>query len=116
MQATLCQIVDSQMYVRTLQKLYTWSPSIVLFPSTLAESKMMMFLNAEMPQNVELRNIDKRYFNENDGSGHLQQMALGDEIEPLKVAVEGKFYALCAFSGVSTSAPARCNVPWQAVI
>lgn len=89
---------------------------MVLFPSTLAESKMLMFLNAEMPQNVELRNIDKRYFNENDGSGHLQQMALGDEIEPLKVAVEGKFYALCAFSGVSATKPAHSNVPRQAAL
>lgn len=64
----------------------------------------MMFLQAEMPPNVELRDVDKRHFSESDGSGHLQKMALGDEIEPLKVAVDGKFYALCAFSGVSIPA------------
>ena len=103
-EAVLCQICDSQTYVRTVHKLKVYGPSEILIISTAASPKSKLFSIIE--ENLEeigskLTLLDRRYWAETTGYEYVQSYAFKEDIEAIQVAVTGNYYAVCCIAAVS---------------
>lgn len=101
-EAVLCQICDSQTYVRTVHKLTVFNPSEILFMSTAADpkSKLYSIIEENLPD-VTLTVIDRKYWAETSGHEYVQQLAFVEDVESLKVSLGGNYFAACCFVAVS---------------
>ncbi|KAK5124000.1 hypothetical protein LTR85_002197 [Meristemomyces frigidus] len=102
-EAVLSQISDSQTYVRTIHKLIVYSPSAILIVSTAASPKSKLFSIIEdslddIDSNITL--LDRRYWAETTGLEYIQSLAFTEDVEAIKTAVSGNYYAVCCFAAV----------------
>ena len=105
--AVLCQICDSQTYVRTIHKLMVYSPVEVLIAAGARNvpSKLMSVLEENLDgMDTAVTMLDRRYWTEASGLEYIQQLAFDDDIESIKIAVDGNFFAICCFSAVRINA------------
>jgi len=103
-EAVLCQICDSQTYVRTIHKLKVYSPSEILIVSTAASPKSKLFSIIE--ENLEdigskLTLLDRRYWAESTGHEYIHSLAFKEDVEAIKISVTGNYYAVCCIAAVS---------------
>lgn len=102
-ESVLCQISDSQTYVRTVHKLQVYAPSILLVTNSAAspESKLLSIIKENLAEvDCQLEFIDRRYFAETTGLEYLEQLAFRDDIEAIKVAIGGNYFSVCCFAAV----------------
>ena len=99
-EATLCQISDNQTFVRTIQKLAVYKPTEILFMATATQPKSKLYLIIETNLPYQLTVIDRKYWSETAGVEYIQQLALKQDVEAIKVSVGGNFYATCCFAAV----------------
>ena len=108
-EAALSQICDNQSYVRTIHKLQVMRPSRILFmPSACPPSRystLHSLVQNLMPE-IPVEAIDRSVWSETAGLEYIQELAFKTDIEPLQVAITGKYYATSSFSAVS-------NKCWQ---
>ena len=102
-EAVLCQICDSQTYVKTIHKLRVYGPSEVLIVSTSASPKSKLFSIIE--ENVEVMEskmtlLDRKYWAESAGFDYIKTLALDDDVEAIKLAATGSYYAVCCIAAV----------------
>lgn len=101
--ATLSQICDNQSYVNTIHKMVVAEPSHMVFMSTVCPpsppSILYSMIETKM-QNVELHSLERSAWSEMDGIEYIQNLAFETDIAPIKVAVQGKFYATASFAAV----------------
>ncbi|KAF1996096.1 DNA mismatch repair protein-like protein muts [Amniculicola lignicola CBS 123094] len=102
-EAVLCQICDSQTYVRTIHKLRVYGPSEILIVSTAASPKSKLFSIIE--ENLEvieskLTLLDRRYWAESTGFDYIQSLAFAEDVEAIKISVSGNYYAVCCIAAV----------------
>ncbi|KAF2744082.1 hypothetical protein M011DRAFT_489176 [Sporormia fimetaria CBS 119925] len=102
-EAVLCQICDSQTYVRTLHKLRVHGPSEILIVSTASSPKSKLFSIIE--ENLEvieskLTLLDRRYWAETTGYEYIQSLAFAEDVEAIKISVSGNYYAVCCIAAV----------------
>lgn len=103
-EATLCQVSDSQTYVKTVHKLNIFMPTEVLFMSTMVQPKSKLFSIIEEDLegiDTAIVPVDRRYFAEDTGMTRIQQHALTEDVETIKLAVTGNYFAVCSFAAVS---------------
>ena len=102
-EAVLCQISDNQTYVKTLHKLFCLEPTEVLIMSTAAQpkSKLYSFIESNL-SHIHINPIDRKYWAETTGMDYIQQLAFRQDLEALKVAVEGNYYAICCIAAVGS--------------
>ena len=100
-EAVLCQISDNQTYTRTEQKLRTYEPSEILFMSTSVQPKSNLYLAVEsnLP-NVCINSVDRKFWAETEGLNYIQDLAIKEDLEAIKVSLEGNYYATCCFAAV----------------
>jgi DNA mismatch repair protein MSH4 len=103
-EAVLCQICDSQTYVRTIHKLKVYGPSEILIVSTAASPKSKLFSIIE--ENLEdirskLTLLDRRYWAETAGFEYIQSLAFKEDVEAVNISVTGNYYAVCCIAAVS---------------
>lgn len=102
-EAVLSQICDNQSYVKTTHKLTVFEPSRVLIVSTACppnhKSTLCATIEEELP-GVPIIALDRRYWSETAGLEFIQALAFKEDVEAIKVAIEGNFYATCSFSAV----------------
>ncbi|MCJ1401317.1 MutS protein msh4 [Xylographa trunciseda] len=99
-EATLCQIVDNQTYVKTLHKLQVLDPSTILLPTTAlsqGKSKLYSIIEATLPA-LPITTLDRKYWAETDGAAYIHRLAFREDVEAIKVAVGGNFFATCCFA------------------
>lgn len=105
-EAILCQISDTQTYVRSMQKLQLRSPTQVLMVAPASghvsySSKLPAVLEESMENlNCTLVHVDRRYFAESQGVDYLNQLASPYDVEAIKSAITGNYYAVCCFAAV----------------
>ncbi|KAK5107362.1 hypothetical protein LTR62_001342 [Meristemomyces frigidus] len=102
-EAVLSQISDTQTYVRTIHKLMVFNPSNILIVSNASSPKSKLFsiieeTIAEIRCNLTM--LDRRYWAETTGLEYIQQLAFSEDVEALKTAVSGNYYAVCCFASV----------------
>ena len=105
-EAVLSQISDSQTYVRTIQKLMVFAPSVILVVNTTANPKSKLFSIVE--ENIEefessIVLLDRRYWAETTGLDYIQQLAFAQDVETIKMSVGSNYFAVCCFAAVSPS-------------
>ena len=104
-EAVLCQLCDSQTYVRTVHKLRVYGPSEILIVSTAASPKSKLFSIIE--ENLEvieskLTLLGRRYWAESTGFDYIQCLAFAEDVGAIKVSVAGNYYAVCCIAAVSS--------------
>ena len=102
-EAVLCQISDNQTYVKTIHKLQCFDPTEILVMTTAAQpkSKLYSFIEGNLPY-IRINPIDRKYWTETTGMEYIQQLAFKQDLEALKVAVEGNYYAICCVAAVGS--------------
>lgn len=112
-EAVLSQICDNQSYVKTTHKLTVFEPSRILIVSTACppnhKSSLCATIEEELP-GVPIIALDRKYWSETAGLEFIQALAFKEDVEAIKVAIEGNFYATCSFSAVgpaNESKPAK---------
>jgi DNA mismatch repair protein MSH4 len=111
-EAVLCQIADSQTYVKTLHKLHVFEPSEILFPrvtNALQKSKLLQVLEASVDVVAPVYAIARKYWDEVDGAQQIETLAFKEDVQAVKVSVDHSFYASCCFAAVRASP----FVPWS---
>ncbi|WEW61371.1 MutS protein msh4 [Emydomyces testavorans] len=102
-EAVLCQICDSQTYARTIQKLAVLDPTEILFMRTAKEprSKLYSIVEENLPQ-LTITATDRRYWAEKTGHEYVEQLAFKDDLESIKISLEGNYFAACCLAAALT--------------
>ncbi|KAM6534151.1 MutS protein msh4 [Fusarium falciforme] len=100
-EAIISQICDNQSYIKTIHALQMFAPSRILFMSTACppnKPSSLYSLVTDLVQETQVGAQDRSAWSESDGLECINNLAFKDDIEPLKVATQGKFYALSSFA------------------
>ncbi|KAH7150268.1 muts domain V-domain-containing protein [Dactylonectria estremocensis] len=100
-EVVLSQICDNQSFVKTIHKIQISAPSHILFMASAcppnAPSTLYSLVQDLVPE-AQADTLDRSAWSETDGLEYIQNLAFKDDIEPLKVAAYGKFYAISSFA------------------
>ncbi|KAF3315518.1 MutS protein msh4 [Orbilia oligospora] len=111
-ECTLCEICDSQTYVRTLHKLAVFDPLEILIPETILPprtSKIPGIIQENLP-GARLTTLPRKYYNENIGMDYISRLSFKSEAESVQVAISGKFYAISAAAAVIKHIELQYNI------
>ncbi|KAI2793348.1 hypothetical protein POX_b03402 [Penicillium oxalicum] len=96
-EAVLCQICDSQTFVKTITKIGIFEPSEVLFMRTAQETKLRYIIEENLPGPV-LTFVDRRCWSDKAGLEYLERLGFPDEAESLQTTLERNYFAACSFA------------------
>lgn len=102
-EAVLCQICDSQTYIRTIHKLKVFHPTEVLYSSTATDSKFVSIIAENVQREdreIIMTQIDRRYWSESTGHDYVRQLAFPEDLESLNMSLSGNYFAACCFGAV----------------
>lgn len=101
-EAVLCQISDNQTYVQTIHKLSILEPTEILFMNTQAQppSTLYSLVGHHLQHIARITVIDRKLWAETTGLDYIHHLAFKQDIEALKVSLEGNYYATCCFAAV----------------
>ncbi|KAI1105460.1 DNA mismatch repair protein-like protein MutS [Jackrogersella minutella] len=112
-EAILSQICDSQFYVKTVHKIQMYEPSTILIVNTAfpphPKSSLLSIIEEELPD-TPVEPLDRKYWSENAGLEFIQTLAFREDLEAIKVAIEGNFYATCSFAAAVKYIELSCHV------
>lgn len=98
-EAVLCQICDSQTYVKTIIKIGVFEPSEILFMNTAKESKLCYIIQENLPDPI-FTFLDRRWWSERTGHEYVERLSFSEEVDSLKVTLGGNYFAACCFAAV----------------
>ncbi|TWU72909.1 MutS protein msh4 [Metarhizium rileyi] len=96
-EAVLSQICDNQSYVKTVHKLQMANPSRIIFMSTACppnKDSVLYTLVDELIPDADIQILDRSAWSETDGLGHIDNLAFKSDIDPMRVAIQGKYYCI----------------------
>jgi DNA mismatch repair protein MSH4 len=100
----ISQICDNRAYVKTIHQIQVSSPSRIVFMSTACppnNPSTLFSLVQNLTADTHIDTLERSAWSETEGLEYIQNLAFKDDIEPLKVAMQGKFYAVSSFAAVS---------------
>lgn len=106
-EAVLSQICDNQFYARTINKLQVFEPTEILVVSATAQSTMHKIVE-ENVIGAKVVLLNRKYWSENSGLEYIQQFAFLEDVEAIKVAIGGNYFATCCFAAVRYSTGMVC--------
>ncbi|XXG94172.1 MutS protein msh4 [Hypoxylon texense] len=78
-----------------------YEPSTILIINTAcapsAKSSLLSIIEEELPE-TPIEPLDRKYWSETAGFEFIQSLAFREDLEAIKVAIEGNFYATCSFA------------------
>lgn len=98
-EVVLCQICDSQTYAKTVTKITVFEPTEILFMGTAKESKLFYIIQENIPDTT-FTILDRRYWSEKLGHEYVDRLAFPQDIEIIKTALGGNYFAACCFAAV----------------
>ncbi|KAI0148053.1 DNA mismatch repair protein-like protein MutS [Hypoxylon sp. NC0597] len=112
-EAILSQICDSQFYVKTVHKIQMYEPSTILIVNTAfpphPKSSLLSIIEEEL-SGTPIEPLDRKYWSENAGLEFIQTLAFREDLEAIRVAIEGNFYATCSFAAAVKYVELSCHV------
>ncbi|RDW64207.1 hypothetical protein BP5796_10709 [Coleophoma crateriformis] len=99
-EAVLSQMCDNQFYVRTLNKLQVFDPTVVLVVPTAGSKSKMHEVIEENLRTANIVPMDRKHWSEAMGLEYIEQLAFKDDLEALKFAIGGNYFATCCFCAV----------------
>ena len=100
-EASLCQISDNQTFARSVQKLQVYDPSEILFMNTAANPKSRLLSLVESCLDSRITLLERKFWAELAGIEYIQQLAFKQDVEAIKVCLDGNYYATCCLAAVS---------------
>ncbi|RDA90109.1 hypothetical protein CP533_2581 [Ophiocordyceps camponoti-saundersi (nom. inval.)] len=100
-EVTLCQICDNQSYVKTIHKIQMLTPSRIVFMSSACppqKSSTLFTLVQELIPEARCDAFDRSAWSEHAGLDYINRLACPPDVEPVKVALNGKYYSICSFA------------------
>ncbi|KAG5770489.1 hypothetical protein H9Q72_002654 [Fusarium xylarioides] len=100
-EAVISQICDNQSYVKTIHKIQLSAPSRILFMTTACppnNPSSLFSLVQDLIPDVQIDALERSAWSETEGLEYIHNLAFKDDIEPLKVATQGKFYAISSLA------------------
>ncbi|KAF9765341.1 hypothetical protein IL306_002429 [Fusarium sp. DS 682] len=100
----ISQICDNQSYVKTIHKIQLSAPSRILFMSTACppnNPSTLFSLVQDLIPEAQIDAMERSAYSETEGLEYIHNLAFRDDIKPLKVATQGKFYAISSLAAVS---------------
>jgi len=102
-EAVLSQICDNQFYARTLNKLQVFEPTEILIIATAGppnpKSKMYQVIEENI-LGARITTVSRKYWSESTGLDFIQNLAFMEDVEAIKVAIGGNYFATCCFAAV----------------
>jgi len=100
-EAVLCQICDSQTYVKTVNKIGVFEPTEILFMNTArdSQSKLYSIVEENLPD-LRITTIDRRYWAEKTGYEYVERLAFPEDVESIKISLGGNYFAACCLAAV----------------
>lgn len=98
-ETVLCQICDSQTYVKTITKIGVFEPTEILFMNTAKESKLFYIIKENIP-NTTFTFLDRKSWSDKSGLELAERLAFPVDIESIKITFEGNYFAACCFAAV----------------
>ncbi|RDA88741.1 hypothetical protein CP532_4017 [Ophiocordyceps camponoti-leonardi (nom. inval.)] len=97
----LSQICDNQSYVKTIHKIQMLTPSRIVFMSSACppqKSSTLFTLVQELIPEARCDAFDRSAWSEHAGLDYINRLACPPDVEPVKVALHGKYYSICSFA------------------
>ncbi|PFH62227.1 hypothetical protein XA68_14506 [Ophiocordyceps unilateralis] len=97
----LSQICDNQSYVKTIHKIQMLTPSRIIFMSSACppqKSSTLFSLVQELVPEARCDAFDRSAWSEHSGIDYINRLACPPDVEPVKVALHGKYYSICSFA------------------
>ena len=113
-EAVLSQICDNQFYAKTLNKLQVFEPTEILIVSTAGPPNPRSKMYSVVEENIlgaRIISLDRKYWSEAAGLECIQQLAFREDVEALKVAIGGNYFATCCFAAVRQKCPPTHQSP-----
>jgi DNA mismatch repair protein MSH4 len=89
-----------------MHKIQMFEPSAILMVNTALppnpKSNLFSAIEAQLPD-TPIQGLDRKYWSEHVGLEFIQSLAFRDDLEAIKVAIGGNFYATCSFAAVRKS-------------
>lgn len=102
-EAVLSQICDNQSYVKTVHKVQMARPSRIVCMSSAKTgsqpSTIMSLLRGVLPD-IPIDESDRAAYSEAKGIASINKLAFEADVQPIQVALQGKYYAICSFAAV----------------
>ncbi|PLB45281.1 putative DNA mismatch repair protein Msh4 [Aspergillus steynii IBT 23096] len=98
-ETALCQICDSQTYVKTVTKIGVFEPTEILFMNTAKESKLFYIIEENVP-NTTLTFLDRKFWSDKTCLEYADRLAFPMDIESIKITFGGNYFAACCFAAV----------------
>ena len=79
-----------------------FEPSEIIFPNTAVtpvKCKLYSIIEANV-SDLKIKIADRRYWAENPGVDYIQTLAFREDVEAIKVAIGGNYYATCCLAAV----------------
>ncbi|PLN75258.1 muts domain V-domain-containing protein [Aspergillus taichungensis] len=96
-ETVLCQICDSQTYAKTITKISVFEPTEILFMNTARDSKLYCILHENIPDTT-FTFLDRRCWSEKAGHEYVDRLAFPEDVESVKLALGGHFFAACCLA------------------
>ena len=107
-EVVLCQICDSQTYVKTVTKIGVFEPSEILFMNTAKGSTLCYIVQENLPDPI-FTFLDRKYWSDRAGHEYLDRLAFPEELDSLKVTLGGNYFAACSLAAVCDRSPNRAG-------
>lgn len=98
-ETVLCQICDSQTYVKTITKIRVLEPTEILFMNTARDSKLYYIIQENIPDTT-FTFQDRRYWSDRTGHEYVDRLAFPEDVESIKVILGGNYFAACCLAAV----------------
>ncbi|KAK8049633.1 hypothetical protein PG994_011363 [Apiospora phragmitis] len=112
-EAVLCQICDSQFYVKTVHKIQIYGPSVILMVNTAfpphPKSNLLSILEGGL-QGTSIEALDRKYWSETSGLEFIQTLSFREDLDAIKVATQGNYYATCSFAAAVKYMKLACHL------
>lgn len=98
----VCLIFPPHSY--SIFQLCVFSPSVILVVASSSNPKSKLYsiledsIQDDLDSNILL--FDRRYWSENTGLEYIQQLAFSQDVNTIKTAVTGNYFAVCCFAAV----------------
>ncbi|KIR80910.1 DNA mismatch repair protein MSH4 [Cryptococcus gattii E566] len=115
-QTVITQVADNASFDKTVQHLYSHLPNTIIVPDTMLQSgpaevrhgnqrdmnvKEHLMNRLEDEYEIECIGVDRSHWNRETGRDFVEDLAVDDERKASTLmAIENKFYALCALSAL----------------
>ncbi|THC97133.1 hypothetical protein EYZ11_003396 [Aspergillus tanneri] len=98
-ETVLCQICDSQTYVKTVTKIGVFEPTEILFMNPAKESTLCYIIQENI-SNATITFLDRKFWSDRSGHDYVDRLAFPADAESIKITFGGNYFAACCFAAV----------------